>query len=481
MAASSVRFFETRKREVRDNKGGKGFNFNNYRYLSVINQLTQIKLLRRVEKGEQGPYLILDQFSNACLIHELNTNLHERQAAFQNALELIRGQVPRILYPQPDDAWPRIVKILPHFMSLLEIVGYAEPRIKANLEFAEMLVDIGGSTLLAHGRTSEAKLVCERAEELLQDDGDCPNATTQADILTMLGLSTDMCGLSERNKGKLMREKCFQIRQVQWDALPEHDRTIEDEKLMWNANIDKACSFRQLDRVKEVEAICKKSIKDCQRWGSEEEHPNEFARYYSLNAYVHLHKGETNKAYDDINHAYGLISRGSPDSLAASRYKSNLANIMFLQGDREQAIREHGKMLDFRIRECGEDSVLVLQSRLNIGVMHYLMLEFSKARQHFLAILHSATHAYWFLEYYTKAEYYLAQTLKAEKKDPMEVDDFEVRAKATADEALRREHSNISKEYRGYKDYAFLCDYLVPWECRLESLFKAIKIEDPKG
>jgi len=457
---------------------------NDHRYFNVLSELTEPYLVRR-EKGEKGSYLTMDKSLQLVLLLKLKQNFKKRQEAFQRAVSILRASILIPSHPHRTEAssWTVALSILPHLLSIVEAHDLSKPWLEASQVFAEILADVG-MRLFDRGITAEASILLEKAEEILADLDDVTEMI--GNVLTALGSCTDTFGISQRAKGLEVRQRCLEVRENDYAAIHDESTKRRRKILLCNAKLDKACSLQQFNRMPEVDEICQQLFNKYQSWVPKHEFPVEYAKYVNHMAYVHLSRGETEKAIEDAEKAYSIV-RDTPNAQLTVRFKFDWASVMFQNKEVDRAIEEHELILESRIRDFGKQHVLTMQSRLNLGIMYclvgdlfhaeyvcWLILRY-RCRYSWLTVIRKFIRqtlkvdkkVHWPIENRVRAKYYLAQTLLKGNTHSEEARRLDLEAKSTLEELLCLGGLESIKEYLEPKNYPILFDYIVPWECRL--------------
>ena len=256
-------------------------------------------------------------------------------------------------------------------MSLESAYRRASPNINGSLRFAELLADVGGINMYDHGLVKDARTLLRTALQTLEDLGHPTNTRVWGDIIIMLGLFTDIQGITQRAEGMNLRRRSVETRENWFGQIPVSQIDRDDEVLLHNAYADLACSFQQLNRFDDVTAYCEICLKQYRTWGAEEEYPYEYAKYYHHMAFVLVYQKDTGKAIDYAKRAADLMALGSPRSQIATVFRFDWAIILFQHGEKDRSIKEHKAILNKRINECGRFNLLTLQSRLTLGIMYF--------------------------------------------------------------------------------------------------------------
>ena len=353
---------------------------NDCSYLHVLDELTEPLLVKR-RKEEDCPCLTMERSLQILLQLKMEVDTKQRQTIFEMVLNVLRDSTPQPNNFQhtDSDVWAETLQVLPHLLSVVKAVDGAQPKLEASLLFAELLIDVGSVERVDRTFSGEAKILLEKAEEILNLRRIPDETRIRGNVLRALGLCSETDGISKRSYGLKVRMRCLEVRQKLFAAISD-SRVLElDDRLLYEAEMDLACSLQQYNRMEEIEKICQKCRSKHEDWGPETQFPYECSRYYNHMAYVHLYNADTEEATKAAEKGYRLLLGGGLDVQNVFQYRFDWATIMFQSGERGRAIEEHLAILGSRTEECGEDHVLALQSRLNIGIMYFFVGQPSKA------------------------------------------------------------------------------------------------------
>ena len=346
----------------------------------MLNELAGLQLVKRKLDSEH-PYLEVDKSLQLAILLKLSRDSSERQAAFGRVVNILREFFlrPNHLQQAGISSWTITLKIIPHLLQLLAVHNWTQFRVQPFLPFVELLVDVSHSHMVHHGFVAEAKAFLKSAEETLYVIKIPMGDAIYTDIFTLMGLCSDMSGISSRAQGHKTRQKYLQICERGLAAIPAEQRTTHHEVKLVRAKMSEACSHQHFNNFQQVAKVCNEYYLKKQDWKPEFCRAHDYAEYLNHMAYVYLYNGEFEKAIAKAKQGYDLIVKESSDVLIAARHQFSWATIMFQSGQYNTAIKEHEQILDLRIQHCGECRFPTLQSLLNIGIMHYLIREHSVA------------------------------------------------------------------------------------------------------
>lgn len=308
----------------------------------------------------------------------LSADLAKQQTIFDFAVNLVHEVFPRastVQQPRPDK-WTEYQRLLPHLHSLRDVFTYRKPEIHGSIEFAQILSD-AGMNQWERGVTREGLLLLRTAEEVLDSISFDTNAVMRADIHTIIACMYDNTGLSNRKESVLRREKALKIRETRCKASPKPRR--DDEVLLYNAHMDYAISLLQSHNYTDAEPIVEICLRKYKEWGSPEEIPFEYAKYYSKMALIRLYQRRHDEALDLAQKAVHWMTKANIPDLQ-SRFEFDLACIHLQRGEIEQASALHTRIFDARVERLGHSNELSLHSRYAIGVVLEMKGQYEDAK-----------------------------------------------------------------------------------------------------
>lgn len=266
---------------------------------------------------------------------------------------------------------------LPQLLSLEKAFLQAHPPIEGSLELAVLLSDVG-LNIWDRGLAEDARSLLLTSEKILDGIGYDQWAMERSDVHVLLGILTDTVGITQRKEGLRYRESAKKIRKHYIDSIPPDQLTLEEEIRYYNTITDLACSHQQFNRYGEIEATCKLVIDKYRSWGTEEEFPYEFAKYYHHMAFVLVYHGDTEAAVQYASHATELLELGS-FGLLTTLFKFDCATLYFQNGQNDLAIAEHEEVLQCRLLKLGQSNIMTVQSYLALGAIYYFSHDLTHA------------------------------------------------------------------------------------------------------
>ena len=307
------------------------------------------------------------------LREKLSQDKSKQQAVFEQAVALVREVFPRgdgLQQPMPEK-WAECQRLLPHLHALHSVYEARKVDIKGSLDFAQLLLD-AGMDQFERGITHEGLLLLNTAENVLGANNTTLSEGSQvmrADIHAMIGIMYDDLGIDKRREAFWRREKALEIRKRTFEEAKT--KTRKDEILVYNSEMEYAISLLHYHRYAEAEPIIERCLVKFKEWGSEEEIPFEYAKYYNKIALVRMYQGRLDEAIPLAAKGVQLMEK-TGYSLFSSRFRFDMACMILQRGDLEEALRVHKAVYDQRLETVGPENQLSLHSMYAIGAIHEL-------------------------------------------------------------------------------------------------------------
>ncbi|KAF5587786.1 uncharacterized protein FSUBG_11687 [Fusarium subglutinans] len=364
----------------------------NRQYLENVHMLVKaglVKVNAEVSHGKKAHRsLRIHRAIQVALLIQLNSDVGRREAA----LKRVTGHL-RASYPEPSPmqipsalASNTLRLVLPHVLSMVRCYERAFPKPRGDLQLARLIIGFGGMDCYDRGLIREsydlnnsAKMVLESLEKVERLEIIDPY---WSDALTVQGLCTDFMGLNTRGEGLDVRTKCMEIRKRHFRSIPGRKLQHENEIRLYNCYTDLSCSYQQTNEFGLVKDLVNQCYQKYLEWGTEEEGPYEYSKYYSQLSHVLIYEGRNDEAIEYAERACHLAELSSPETNHPWLYKFQHANIMWRHGDRKKEafelmkslIKAHSQGLSVSYSE-----VLNLGMEQNLGIMAYYLGELDMA------------------------------------------------------------------------------------------------------
>jgi tetratricopeptide (TPR) repeat protein len=350
--------------------------------------LTSPIRMRRTHQSLTKRRLVVDHGGTFSMHRSLQRGIRERlsqdkgqqQTVFEQAVALVREVFPRpneLQQPTPDK-WSECQKLLPHLHALHDVYHASNHHIQGSLEFAQLLLD-AGMDQFEQGIIVEGLLLLHTAENVL-DASSSPaleeHQVMRANIHAMIAIMYDDVGITKREEAWKRRETALSIRQRTFENSKGQAR--KDEMLVYNSWMEYAISLLHYHRFTDAEPIINKCLAKFREWGSEDDIPFEYAKYYNKIALVRMYQGRFKIAIECAQKGMELMS-STGYNMFTSRFKFDMACIVLQSGDLDRALQIHVEIHQQRIETVGPSNPLSLHSMYAIGAIHELKEDYYEA------------------------------------------------------------------------------------------------------
>ncbi|KAK0732045.1 P-loop containing nucleoside triphosphate hydrolase protein [Lasiosphaeris hirsuta] len=344
-----------------------------------------------------------------------------RTDVFSEVTVMLAAVVPQAsrLAQNEKDLWPAFFRYVPQVLALRQNSQWPVPPIDLDLTFVKILINIG--TFLWHtGQIRECDSAMGTAEDVIarqkaeiRQSSECE--CLMSDMYLVTGILADCIGVSRRRESLEHRRILLGLREREFNAIPKARVTVEDEIRVGNAKGDLACAYLQRGEFGKARAIMEGLYRECyKRWGTEEEYPYEYSKYYHHLGHILMAEGKPDMALAfsrkgmklDADHADGVDS-----TVLIDQY--DLACLLFNAGRLEESLAEHKEVLAKRIQICGKSSQFTLESHEAVGILLHLMGSNVDAEREFKTCLQRQYKANWTVEGVARAQYWYSRVLEA--------------------------------------------------------------------
>lgn len=344
--------------------------------------------MRRIHQSLTKRRLVIDNGTAFSMHRSLQRGIRERlsqdkgqqQTVFEQAVALVREVFPRtneLQQPTPDK-WSECQTLLPHLHALRDVYRASNHQIRGLLEFAQLLLD-AGMDQFEQAIIHEGLLLLHTAEDVLDAcSGPSPqeHQVMRANIHAMIAIMYDDVGISKREEAWKRRQTALSIRQNTFEN--SKDQSRKEETLVYNSWMEYAISLLHYHRYKDAEPIINKCYSKFRQWGSEDEIPFEYAKYYNKIALVRMYQGKFEIAIECAQKGMQLMS-STGYNMFTSRFKFDMACIILQSGDLDRALQIHEEIHQQRIEIVGPSNPLSLHSMYAIGAIHELKEDYYEA------------------------------------------------------------------------------------------------------
>lgn len=328
---------------------------------------------------------------------DLNPNWNQRIQALNHAINIMRRVTPHANELQVPDRkhWSTFTTATPHVLSMCLAFRKAHPAVQPSVELARLFYDVGfhyfdqWSNVPRDGMT-----LLLTAEDILNKLGS-NEPRLRSDISCMISSLLDLAGagyvdvvkgdaraeaLRRRKELVNMRERVMLLETSAQGSLKAmtnlnitDDRVSANEILYYNSLNDLALSYLQVNKFEDAEALFEKCYERYQSWGTVDEIPFEYSKYFNNIAAIRMYQGRYDDAITCAENAL-VLKEKADGTRKTPRYlwlKYNTANIKVQAGRLAEALDSHLEILREREVICGSRSEHVLQSLYTVGAVNY--------------------------------------------------------------------------------------------------------------
>lgn len=391
---------------------------------------------------------------------KLSHDSGKQQKVFEQAVTLVRQVFPRgseLQQPTPDQ-WNTSQHLLPHLHVLRDVYYKSNGEIKGSVDFAELLTD-AGMDQFERSITKDSLLLFKLAEEVLDRGWPQGQQAMRANIHAIIAIMYDNIGITQRQEAYSRRKTALDIRRSIVNATATPRR--QDEILLYNSEMEFAISLLHYHRFTEAEPRIQKCLSKYREWGTEQEYPFEYAKYYNKIAIVRLYQGRFAEAIKLGSRSVTLMEK-TGYTLFESRFKFDLACIVLQSGDYRGALKIHHQILEHRLQKLGKTSELTLHSFYAVGAIYEHLGELDTAIKWYRKVLEQRRNlTSWPDEAYSRAQFRMAQVLLA-KPDSQSSDMAQMLLERSRRVLYRLLPLDTPPELENVHDEGVLFDHMLP-------------------
>lgn len=295
-------------------------------------------------------------------------------SAMTKATRLVRKRFPRASPTQaPAPQNKQLCKrYMAHAFSLLRAFNEARelfPGIEQTEELAGVFYDAGFYIWDRQATEHDGLAFLDAAESILDSGAVAvgPMDPRRADIHCMSGLLRNTMGCQERDESLRRLKLALDIREHVYNRGPY---TRDVDVLLQNAATDYAILLLNGYEFAKAEVIFGKCLAHYRDWGTEEEIPFEYSKYYYNMGVVHLCSGRMDEALAFLRKSVDLVKAFNGEE---GQYWDNyfmLACAIRKTGDIQKALRMHLKTLKEKLDQLGKHSKGTILSTYAVGEMY---------------------------------------------------------------------------------------------------------------
>ena len=348
-------------------------------FIDMTRKLLKRHLVNRESDGGLW-YFTVHRALQRGVLYKLDKDPSLRRETFDRALSIIRQITPEaspIQVPIPGN-WEQFEAALPQIIAIHAAFLQSQPPIEGTLELAKLLYDAGFNTWEREMSHQGLELL-ETASKVLDDIGHKAESKLRADIHTMMLLICDNIGITMRAEGFMHGQKALSIRRS-LASQQKGNISLTEDILLHNAMNDLAESYLQSydhERAKALIDTCRAKYEE---WGSEEDYPFEYSKYYRNTGAVMTLQGRFDEAIKCGSRAVELAELDSGTITPRYLYYYyDVACQTFQSGDIEGALKMHKEIWETREEICGSHHDVTLQSCYTVGAMYSHLKNFPEA------------------------------------------------------------------------------------------------------
>ena len=339
----------------------------------MIRQLRGQKLIDVKTSGEGGPESYsIHRLLQQKIIIDIGAQL-KFDSAMRKATRLVRKkfpQSPATQAPTPEN-WPMCKEYMPHVFSLHRAFKDAQEQFEGfekTKELAELFSDAGFYVWDRQATEYDGLSFLDTAENILDEIKLDPNSELRADIHCISGLLRNTMGCREREESLRHLELARNIRQHIFTENP-YDRN--NDVLLQNAATDYGILLLNKYDFTAAEAIFEGCLMQYRVWGSEEEIPFEYSKYYYNTGIVRMWQERMDEAIQFLQRSVELAKayRGEEGQYWDNQF--TLACVIFQSGESQKALDLHLDTLSAKLDLFGKHSKSTVLSTYAVGAMYY--------------------------------------------------------------------------------------------------------------
>ncbi|KAH8820807.1 nb-arc domain-containing protein [Xylogone sp. PMI_703] len=433
-----------------------------HRFRSMVEDLRRRRLITFKTQDKQE-VISIHRLLQHRLLNDMDVDTKERDEIFNLAFELVRERLPRPSIHTPEPAkWNDFKEYIPHVLALQRIYTDTLQTITPFVKLAELFRD-AGVHLWQRGLIYDGYRLLNTAESIL-DTLDVQEEQLRADIHITTSLLIQYFGISHRAESRDRFKKILTIRENVKARTPPEEYTEDDEMLLYNAMADYGNSLLQFNRYKEAEEIYERCRAKYEEWGTEEDTPFEFAKFYHHLAFCRMYHEDWPGAIEMAEKAIELITRHNGQMQLILRFKFDLACIVLQSGDLARSLEMQEQILKVRLQMQGKGkaSYFTLQSYYAVGALYAHLGQYDQAEKWFRTALAQASEragkGFWPEAAVARTEFHLSQVLRLNGKNTPETERYESQARSTLSRFLPYDPLNGVTE----EDAVALFDHLQP-------------------
>jgi hypothetical protein len=256
---------------------------------------------------------------------------------------------------------------MPHVFSLHRT--YKETsRVQPSVELAELFYDAGFHVWERQTTAYDGLSFLQTAHEILDKVGFDPDGKLRADIYSIMGEFYDNMGSVHRDESVNRHTAALVIRQKIYDANPEDKNS---DVLLRNATSDLGTCFLNKNMFEKAAQSFEHCYERYKVWGTEEQIPFEYSKYYLNMGLVLAWRGRYDDAVRSLQQCIRLAGKHSTQTWHYCEYMFVFGCVLLQSGDVQGALNAHLETLKSRVDLFGKHETSTIASTYAVGAMYH--------------------------------------------------------------------------------------------------------------
>ncbi|KAI0855114.1 hypothetical protein F4860DRAFT_521970 [Xylaria cubensis] len=387
-------------------------------FMYIIKDLRTRQLIKRERSGPNSFHLSIHRTTQLCILNSLSDNTLRRKVVFDQAFNAIKQQLPepsRIRAPQPESAG-QYQTYIPHILSVYGHSVWPEPPIDLPIDLAKTIAECG--TFMWHNRQfPDGEKALLASKDILKSHNYDSMDPLYGDINSTLSSIYDFIGVSRRKESSQLRASAFEIRAKEWASIPDLSRTTKDHNRFIASKSSLAIHLLHADdpaKAQEALDLSEVCLQAYKIWGSEQQIPFEYAKYYHITATALAQLGRIREGLERAERASKLMrAHSGPLEHLTLMMDFMLGNLYYFSGNIDRALTINERVLDLRRTVSGEVSIETFESYSMTGYLYFLVGRLGEAKSHIVKCLELSNQHGWSDEGIAATRHRLSEVLHA--------------------------------------------------------------------
>ena len=358
-------------------------------------------------------YVALHRSLQWSILHQLHKNKRNRCEVFNRAFLLLRNAIPlkAPLELFTYQASPAFKKYLPQVLALFDGAQEPLPPMGETVEFAALLSQ-AGTYMWENGYSKDCRRVMEKTEHIINNLNSPSLDWERADINSTLGIVCTSIGVTRRTEGLERCTSALELRKrIESSYAPDVPLAVEIETVC--AMADLARAHLEDEQFDQTEEIMKQCYPFYQKWGTEDQEPWHWSRWYQHMAYVKTARGDHIEAVRWAKHATDLQKQATGlESSMTQIYHFALAHLLYHAGDYPQSLSHFKTVYEACLHLFGHHNQITLTSLFAYGMLEWINGDLLNAEKKIGACLHESKEYLWAPEQQARAQHYFSKLLR---------------------------------------------------------------------